>query len=81
MVYASVSIDNECHLNSCDIFCFQIKVGSLVHLNKCAMYQAGAIAINPNGGHPKVGRLLQPVWNLSETCPFKVGRLHRFMYT
>lgn len=44
----------------------------MVQLNKCPIYQTGAIAINPNRGQPKVGRLLQPVWSLSETCPFKV---------
>lgn len=51
----------------------EIELGSQVCLHCGPIFQAGALAIHTRGGEPKVGRLLQSAWDLSDKCTFKVG--------
>ncbi|CAK8697546.1 unnamed protein product [Clavelina lepadiformis] len=50
----------------------ELVVGSQVCLRNFPIYHAGAIAINVANGTPKVGRLLQSVWNLEKKSSFQI---------
>ncbi|XP_074597147.1 E3 ubiquitin-protein ligase hyd isoform X2 [Brevipalpus obovatus] len=53
-----------------------INVGSLVCLRNTPQYPAGAIGITTAGGTPRIGLLLQAVWNITDKCNFKVLTPH-----
>lgn len=56
-------------LNECE----QVFVSSLqVCLRNNPLYHAGAVAFSVNAGIPKVGLLLESVWNMNDSCRFQL---------
>ena len=55
-------------------FFFQLSIGDFVCLRSFPIYHAGAIAVNVCNGLPKVGKLLQSVWQLEAQGTFQVLR-------
>ncbi|XP_063054957.1 E3 ubiquitin-protein ligase UBR5 isoform X4 [Engraulis encrasicolus] len=49
-----------------------ITVGTQVCLRNNPLYHAGAVAFSVNAGIPKVGVLLESVWNMNESCRFQL---------
>lgn len=43
-----------------------------VCLRNNPLYHAGAVAFSVNAGIPKVGVLLESVWNMNESCRFQL---------
>uniref|UniRef100_A0A8C7C593 E3 ubiquitin-protein ligase UBR5 n=1 Tax=Oncorhynchus kisutch TaxID=8019 RepID=A0A8C7C593_ONCKI len=49
-----------------------ITVGTQVCLRNNPLYHAGAVAFSVNAGIPKVGLLLESVWNMNDSCRFQL---------
>nr|XP_055067526.1 E3 ubiquitin-protein ligase UBR5 isoform X8 [Misgurnus anguillicaudatus] len=49
-----------------------ITVGTQVCLRNNPLYHAGAVAFSVNAGIPKVGVLLESVWNMNDSCRFQL---------
>uniref|UniRef100_A0A9J8AZF7 E3 ubiquitin-protein ligase UBR5 n=1 Tax=Cyprinus carpio carpio TaxID=630221 RepID=A0A9J8AZF7_CYPCA len=49
-----------------------IIVGTQVCLRNNPLYHAGAVAFSVNAGIPKVGVLLESVWNMNDSCRFQL---------
>uniref|UniRef100_A0AAY5EXU1 E3 ubiquitin-protein ligase UBR5 n=1 Tax=Electrophorus electricus TaxID=8005 RepID=A0AAY5EXU1_ELEEL len=49
-----------------------ITVGTQVCLRNNPLYHAGAVAFSVNAGVPKVGVLLESVWNMNDSCRFQL---------
>ncbi|XP_034475601.1 E3 ubiquitin-protein ligase hyd [Drosophila innubila] len=49
-----------------------INVGSQVIMKKCPIYQTGSIGFTCTNGVPKVGQLLNSVWDFSDVCRMKI---------
>ncbi|XP_062127292.1 E3 ubiquitin-protein ligase hyd [Drosophila sulfurigaster albostrigata] len=49
-----------------------INVGSQVIMKKCPIYQTGSIGFTSTNGVPKVGQLLNSVWDFSDVCRMKI---------
>ncbi|KAK7885986.1 hypothetical protein WMY93_025607 [Mugilogobius chulae] len=49
-----------------------ITVGTQVCLRSNPLYHAGAVAFSVNAGIPKVGVLLESVWNMNDSCRFQL---------
>lgn len=55
-------------------FCLKSIFPSLpqVCLRNNPLYHAGAVAFSVNAGIPKVGVLLESVWNMNDSCRFQL---------
>ncbi|XP_058978714.1 E3 ubiquitin-protein ligase hyd isoform X2 [Musca domestica] len=49
-----------------------ISVGTQVTMKKCPKYQTGSIGFTCANGVPKVGQLLNSVWDSNDVCRFKI---------
>ncbi|XP_068157779.1 E3 ubiquitin-protein ligase hyd isoform X1 [Drosophila tropicalis] len=49
-----------------------INVGTQVIMKKCPIYQTGSIGFTCNNGVPKVGQLLNSVWDFTDMCRMKI---------
>ncbi|KAM7362066.1 E3 ubiquitin-protein ligase hyd isoform 4-T4 [Cochliomyia hominivorax] len=49
-----------------------ISVGTQVIMKKCPKYQTGSIGFTCANGVPKVGQLLNSVWDSNDVCRFKI---------
>nr|XP_023417489.1 LOW QUALITY PROTEIN: E3 ubiquitin-protein ligase UBR5 [Cavia porcellus] len=49
-----------------------ITVGTQVCLRNNPLYHAGAVAFSVNAGIPKVGVLMESVWNMNDSCRFQL---------
>ncbi|XP_036193817.1 E3 ubiquitin-protein ligase UBR5 isoform X14 [Myotis myotis] len=49
-----------------------ITVGTQVCLRNNPLYHAGAVAFSINAGIPKVGVLMESVWNMNDSCRFQL---------
>ncbi|EDV98558.1 E3 ubiquitin-protein ligase hyd [Drosophila grimshawi] len=49
-----------------------INVGSQVIMKKCPIFQTGSIGFTCTNGVPKVGQLLNSVWDFSDVCRMKI---------
>ncbi|XP_037950085.1 E3 ubiquitin-protein ligase hyd isoform X2 [Teleopsis dalmanni] len=49
-----------------------ILIGSQVIMKKCPIYQTGSIGFTCSNGVPKVGQLLNSVWDFADVCRFKI---------
>ncbi|XP_016930962.4 E3 ubiquitin-protein ligase hyd [Drosophila suzukii] len=49
-----------------------INVGAQVIMKKCPIYQSGSIGFTCSNGVPKVGQLLNSVWNFTDVCRMKI---------
>ncbi|KAH8294942.1 hypothetical protein KR018_004468 [Drosophila ironensis] len=49
-----------------------INVGAQVIMKKCPIYQLGSIGFTCSNGVPKVGQLLNSVWNFTDVCRMKI---------
>ncbi|XP_017873446.1 PREDICTED: E3 ubiquitin-protein ligase hyd isoform X2 [Drosophila arizonae] len=49
-----------------------INVGSQVVMKKCPIYQTGSIGFTCTNGVPKVGQLLNSVWDFADVCRMKI---------
>lgn len=49
-----------------------ISVGTQVVMKKCPIYQTGSIGFTCANGIPKVGQLLNSVWDFNDMCRFKI---------
>ncbi|KAH8369432.1 hypothetical protein KR009_010813 [Drosophila setifemur] len=49
-----------------------INVGAQVTMKKCPIYQSGSIGFTCSNGVPKVGQLLNSVWNFTDVCRMKI---------
>ena len=50
----------------------EINVGTQVIMKKCPKYQTGSIGFTCANGIPKVGQLLNSVWDSNDVCRFKI---------
>lgn len=50
----------------------EINVGSQVVMKKCPIYQTGSIGFTCTNGIPKVGQLINSVWDFSDVCRMKI---------
>jgi len=50
----------------------EIIQGSQVCMRNCPSYNSGSIAFNISSGVPKVGQLINAVWNMTDVCTFKI---------
>ncbi|XP_055902383.1 E3 ubiquitin-protein ligase hyd isoform X2 [Eupeodes corollae] len=50
----------------------EITVGAQVVMKKCPIYQTGSIGFSCLNGIPKVGQLMNSVWDFSDVCRFKL---------
>lgn len=50
----------------------EITVGAQVVMKKCPIYQTGSIGFTCTNGVPKVGQLMNSVWDFSDVCRFKL---------
>lgn len=50
----------------------QIKPGTLVCIRSCPLYYPGAVGFTTVNGEPRVGKLVDKAWNISEKCRFKI---------
>ncbi|XP_055848021.1 E3 ubiquitin-protein ligase hyd [Episyrphus balteatus] len=50
----------------------EITVGAQVVMKKCPIYQTGSIGFTSTNGIPKVGQLMNSVWDFSDVCRFKL---------
>ncbi|XP_039593138.1 E3 ubiquitin-protein ligase UBR5 isoform X3 [Polypterus senegalus] len=49
-----------------------ITVGTQICLRNNPLYHAGAVAFSINAGIPKVGVLMESVWNMNDSCRFQL---------
>ncbi|XP_030371392.1 E3 ubiquitin-protein ligase hyd isoform X3 [Scaptodrosophila lebanonensis] len=49
-----------------------VSVGSQVVMKKCPIYQTGSIGFTCTNGIPKVGQLLNSVWDFTDVCRMKI---------
>ncbi|XP_022226183.2 E3 ubiquitin-protein ligase hyd isoform X3 [Drosophila obscura] len=58
-----------------------INVGAQVIMKKCPIYQSGSIGFTCSNGVPKVGQLLNSVWNFTDVCRMKIINISTHLST